>query len=105
MRLIDADELLESFRKCYSGHMGMENSDSTMMIKSICKIINEQKTAYDIENVVKKLEEKKEQYVLKAEKWKNKGDETENKLMNIAMTNMASCYKDAVEIVKGCEEE
>lgn len=44
MRLIDADELLESFRKCYKCHMGMGNSDSMMMFRSICRIINEQQT-------------------------------------------------------------
>ena len=44
MRLIDVDKLLESFRKCYNGHMGMENSDSMMMFRSICRIINEQPT-------------------------------------------------------------
>lgn len=47
-RLIDADALLESFRKCYSGHLGMENSDAMMMFRSICKIINNEPTAYDV---------------------------------------------------------
>lgn len=56
-RLIDADALIENFRKCYSGHMGMENSDSTMMFKSICRVINEQPTAYDSEKVLEGLEE------------------------------------------------
>lgn len=40
--MIDEKLLLESFRKCYSGHVGMENSDSMMMFKSICRVINEQ---------------------------------------------------------------
>ena len=53
--LISRSALLESFRKCYSGHLGMENSDSLMMFRSICKIINAQPIAYDVENVVEQL--------------------------------------------------
>ena len=37
--------------------MGMENSDGMMTFRSICRIIKEQPTAYDVDNVVKKLEE------------------------------------------------
>ena len=56
MRLIDADDLIESFRKCYTGHLGMENSDSMMPFKSICTIINKQTTTYDQDKVVEQLE-------------------------------------------------
>ena len=31
--------LIEEFRKCYSGHMGMENSDAMMTFKGICNVI------------------------------------------------------------------
>lgn len=55
MRLIDADALLEGFRKCYNGHLGMENSDSIMTFRSICKIINNQPTAYDLDKVVEQM--------------------------------------------------
>lgn len=54
--LISRSALIESFRKCYSGHIGMENSDNLMMFKSICRIINEQPTAYNVEKVVAELE-------------------------------------------------
>ena len=43
--LISRQALLDSFRKCYVGHMGMEQSDAMMMFRSICKIINEQPSA------------------------------------------------------------
>ncbi len=47
--LISRSTLLESFRKCYSGHMGMENSDNMMTFKSIYRIINEQESIGTIE--------------------------------------------------------
>ena len=55
--LISRSALLEGFRKCYSGHMGMENSDSMMMFKSICRIVNEQEAIGTIEEF-KALKEK-----------------------------------------------
>ena len=45
MDLISRQALLDSFRKCYVGHMGMEQSDAMMMFRSICKVINEQPSA------------------------------------------------------------
>ena len=45
--LISRSELLESFRKSYCGHLGMENSDRMIMFRSVCRIINEQPTVYD----------------------------------------------------------
>ena len=55
--LISRSTLLDSFRKCYSGHMGMENSDNMMMFKSICRIINDQEAIVTIEEF-KALKEK-----------------------------------------------
>lgn len=55
-RLIDADALIESFRKCYSGHLRMEDSDSMLTFRSICRIINNQPTSYDPDKVVEQLE-------------------------------------------------
>lgn len=81
-RLIDADALIESFRKCYSGHLGMENSDSMMTFKSICRIINEQPTVYDVEKVVAELEEL-EQSRLEMHDWQGQ-----------------SVASDAIDIVK-----
>ena len=55
--LISRSTLVDSFRKCYSGHMGMENSDNLMMIKSIYRIINDQEAIGTIEEF-KALKEK-----------------------------------------------
>ena len=50
--LISRSELLESFRKSYCGHLGMENSDGMITFRRICRIINEQQTAYDVGKIV-----------------------------------------------------
>ena len=62
--LISRSELLESFRKSYCGHLGMENSDGMLTFRSICRIINEQPTAYNIGKVVEELEEAKHEVCL-----------------------------------------
>ena len=54
--LISRNKLLESFRKSYCGHLGMENSDGMITFRSICRIINEQPTAYDMGKVVEELD-------------------------------------------------
>lgn len=56
--LISRSELLESFKKSYCGHLGMENSDGMMTFRSICRIIKEQPTAYSVDKVVEELKEK-----------------------------------------------
>ena len=53
--LISRSELLENFRKCYSGHLGMENSDACMTFHGICNVINNTNTAYDIDKVIRQL--------------------------------------------------
>ena len=50
--LISRSELIENFRKCYSGHLGMENSDACMTFHGICNVINNTNTVYDIDKVV-----------------------------------------------------
>ena len=40
--LISKGRLIEDLRKCYTGHCGMENSDSLIMFKSVCNLINKQ---------------------------------------------------------------
>ena len=54
--LISRSELIENFRKCYSGHLGMENSDACMTFHGICNVINNINTVYDIDKVVEELE-------------------------------------------------
>ena len=54
--LISRSELIENFRKCYSGHLGMENSDACMTFHGICNVINNTNTAYDVDKVVEELD-------------------------------------------------
>lgn len=57
--LISRNGLIKSFRKCYSGHVGMENSDNLMMFKSICSIINKEPSLgkmYEKEDIFTKWE-------------------------------------------------
>ena len=54
--LISRSALLDSFRKCYCGHLGMENSDGMLTFRSICRIINAQPTTYNVEKVVEEME-------------------------------------------------
>lgn len=82
--LISRRELLESFRKSYCGHLGMENSDVMITFRSICRIINEQPTAYDVGKIVEELE-----------KLKDKGSVTKTEML---ITK--SCIDKAIEIVK-----
>ena len=53
--LISRSELIENFRKCYSGHLGMENSDACMTFHGICNVINNTNTVYDADKVVEEL--------------------------------------------------
>ena len=57
--LISRSELIENFRKCYRGHLGMENSDSCMTFHGICNVINNTNTSYDIDRVVEEMEKAK----------------------------------------------
>lgn len=55
--LISRSELIENFRKCYSGHLGMENSDACMTFHGICNVINNTNTVYDVDKVITELEQ------------------------------------------------
>ena len=57
--LISRRELIENFRKCYRGYLGMENSDSCMTFHGICNVINNTNTSYDIDRVVEEMEKAK----------------------------------------------
>ena len=86
--LISRSELLESFRKSYCGHLGMENSDGIITFRSICRIINEQPTAYSVEKVGEKLGE------IRAKKTCNKEKCDTKEICRICVVD------DAIEIVK-----
>lgn len=83
--LISRNKLLESFRKSYCGHLGMENSDGMITFRSICRIINEQPTSYDVDRVVEELEERSKEY--------NSGLRLHGKPEEM-------CTDEAIEIVK-----
>lgn len=55
MRLIDADE----FEKQIAG-MAIANNYPFSKVNALCKLIDQQPTAYDVDKVLKQLEEEKE---------------------------------------------
>ena len=86
--LISRKELLESFRKSYCGHLGMENSDGMIMFRSVCRIINEQPTVYDVGKIVEELEK------IRAKETCNKEKCDTKELCRICVVD------DAIKIVK-----
>lgn len=73
MRLIDADKLQEAIREYFKGYV----TDSSCMVDGvdcnayICRIVEEQPTAFDVEEVVKQLESIKEKGVCYVEECKH----------------------------------
>ena len=86
--LISRSELIENFRKCYSGHLGMENSDACMTFHGICNVINNTNTVYDVDNVVKELYEERTEILL--------SNDYECEIINYCLYN----FDKAIEIVK-----
>ena len=95
-RLIDADKLKEVIEK--------EKDDNDyicgLRMESTKEIIEDQPTAFDVEKVVKELEELKMRYFLTIE---NTGDADKD----CAYLNTANAIDKAIEIVKrgGVDEE
>ena len=89
MRLIDADTLVKDLSYLYTkNHIPVD-----MRAKEILTTIMEQPTAYDIEKVVKELEELKMRYFLAIA---NTGDEKSD----FAYENVGNALDKAIEIVK-----
>ena len=89
MRLIDADTLVKGLSYLYTkNHIPVD-----MRTKEILTTIMEQPTAYDIEKVVKELEELKMRYFLTIA---NTGDEKSD----FAYENVGNALDKAIEIVK-----
>ena len=101
--LISRSELLESFRKSYCGHLGMENSDGMITFRSICRIINEQPTAYSVDKVVEELEERTD-FLKDCTKYGNKNAKQQaESYSTMMMYEVADLVDDLLEIVKqGC---
>ena len=103
--LISRSELIENFRKCYSGHLGMENSDACMTFHGICNVINNTNTAYDVDKVVEELKVIKEDALAEY----NMGEyNLDNNIGNSIAENYRKdmnegkcfAYDEAIEIVK-----
>lgn len=86
--LISRSELIENFRKCYSGHLGMENSDACMTFHGICNVINNTNTVYDVDKVIEELER------IRAKETCNKEKCDTKEICRICVVD------DAIEIVK-----
>ena len=96
--LISRSELIENFRKCYRGHLGMENSDSCMTFHGICNVINNTNTSYDIDRVVEEMEKAKHTICLSdddLEHYQNGIDRA------IEIVNQVGIYDDVCEWEKG----
>ena len=56
-RLINEDILLDNFRKCYCGHLGIEESDMCMTFKGICNVIKNTESADNDDIYIKAIED------------------------------------------------
>lgn len=95
MRLIDADE----FQKQIAG-MAILNNYPPNKANALCKLVDSQPTAFDVEEVVRELRDLKMRYYLTIA---NTGDADKD----CAYLNTASAIDSAIEIVKrgGRDEE
>lgn len=99
MRLIDADKVIEEMRKWYFDEEKQEaakNDVSPMDLLTNLAIttVKNQPTAFDVEKVVKELEDLKMSYFLTLA---NTGDADKD----CAYLNIANAIDRAIEIVKG----
>ena len=102
MRLIDADELRKRICKGFTQNEPDENPmvDLCECLADFISIIDEQPTAYDVDKVIKQLEDKVKEYDERIEKRKgaNFFDETERIKQ---FDERAWGIENAIEIVKG----
>ena len=98
--LISRIELLKRFCVTKDGHRiperDCDNLEVTVSIKDVKTIIKEQPTAYDIDNVVEELEERKILHERLVE-YENKNGTVTEKYQHIKAIDVLS---DAIEIVK-----
>lgn len=88
MRLIDADE----FQKQIAG-MAILNNYPPNKANALCKLIDSQSTAFDVEKVVRELRDLKMRYYLTIAN-------TGNADKDCAYLNIANAIDRAIEIVK-----
>ena len=99
MRLIDAD----SIRGCAKYIKTNEKFEPYIMIDDLAKLLDEQQTAYDIDNVVEELEERTG-FLKDCTKYGNKNAEQQaESYSTMMMYEVADLVDDLIEIVKqGC---
>ena len=90
-RLIDADVLIKRLKR---NSIFNAITDSAGM--NVFEIIDEQPTAFDVENVVEDLEDEQRKDIEDAKFYRD----TKNEKLCIAYTSKARAYKDAIDIVK-----
>ena len=82
MRLIDADKLLQDFEEKFKATMMDSKYSAMLTFDDAIDSVNEQSTAFDVENVVEQLEEKS--YYIDIE--------TDREVVNL---------NEAIEIIRG----
>ena len=102
MRLIDANKLEEKVREYFKEKTtrGVYAVDTVNCSADICRMVEEQPTAFDVEQVVRELKELKMRYYMTIA---NTGDADKD----CAYLNTANAIDKAIEIVKrgGRDEE
>ena len=89
MRLIDADDFIKKF-SCAKAN----TEDENLMCTTVRRMIKEQSTAFDVDEVVEQLKQLKMKYFLTIA---NTGDADKD----CAYKNIANAIDKAVDIVKG----
>lgn len=92
-RLIDADKLIKKFN-----YAKANTEEENIMCATVRKMIREEPTAFDVDEVVEQLKELKMRYYLTIA---NTGDKDKD----YAYENIANTIDKAIEIVKGSRVE
>ena len=100
MRLIDADALLEAIRESRQKNPHNDSkirANHTIEHDHVAHLVLEQPTAYDVDKVVERLEQQKNQYLRRSDEIKSKFGENYESQKNYGK---ACSYDHAIEIVK-----
>lgn len=100
MRLIDADALLEAIRESRQKNPHNDSkirANHTIEHDHIAHLVLEQPNAYDVDKVVERLEQQKNQYLRRSDEIKSKFGENYESQKNYGK---ACSYDHAIEIVK-----
>lgn len=101
MRLIDANVLFKSIRDYTFDTVDNEMRRAEHIVKAhICSLIESQKTSYDVNKVLKQLEEKRDFCYSEMEKERNETDYFSEHIFE-EYHNQGKAFNEALEIVKG----